>query len=88
MVNILLCHFTGVYRTETQDVYIDTNGVEELHKYTLNSDSLVVGANMTLSSAIDVFTKVANENPDKFAYLKQLANHIDLIANVPVRNVS
>ncbi|XP_065224598.1 uncharacterized protein LOC135848590 isoform X2 [Planococcus citri] len=77
----------GVYRSEPQDIYIDINGVKDLHTYTLNSDKLVLGANMTLNKTIEVLNKVAAETPNKFGYLKQMASHIDLIANVPVRNV-
>lgn len=77
----------GVYRSEPQDIYIDINGVKELHDYTLSSDKLTLGASMSLSRTIQVMNKVASENPNNFGYLKQIASHIDLIANVPVRNV-
>lgn len=78
---------SGVYRSEPQDIYIDINGVKDLHSYTLSSDKLVLGANMSLTRTMEVMNKVAAENPNTFGYLKQLASHIDLIANVPVRNV-
>lgn len=69
------------------DIYIDVNSVKDLHSYTVVENSLIVGANVSLNAAIDIFSKVAQDNPNKFGYLKQLATHIDLIANVPVRNV-
>lgn len=31
--------------------------------------------------------KIGNEKPE-FAYLKEIYDHLDLVANVPVRNVS
>lgn len=73
---------------ELPNKMIDVNDVKELHTYTVNSENVIIGANTTLTAAIDIFTKIANEKPDKFGYLKQLADHISLIANVPVRNVS
>lgn len=42
---------------------------------------------MSLTQTMHIMNKIATENPEKFNYLKQLTNHIDLIANVPVRNV-
>lgn len=78
----------GVYRMkEMPNKIIDVNDVKELHTYTVNSENVIIGANTTLTAAIDIFTKIAKEKSDKFAYLKQLADHISLIANVPVRNV-
>lgn len=78
-----------MYRiTDEIDIFIDVNGVKDLQNYTLNSDDLVLGGNMSLNKAIEVMIKVATDNPNKFGYLKQVASHIDLIANVPVRNVS
>lgn len=67
---------------------MDVSGVAELQNYTLNSENLTLGGSMSLTKAMEVMTKVATENPGKFEYLKQVAKHIDLIANVPVRNVS
>ncbi|XP_065224600.1 uncharacterized protein LOC135848592 [Planococcus citri] len=77
----------GAYRTEPQDIYIDINGVYELHDYSLNSENLILGANISLNQTMKVMHEVASKNPKQFGYLKKLANHIDLIANVPVRNV-
>ncbi len=72
------------------DLYIDINSVAALQGYRIDSSTgnLILGANMSLSQAIIVFNKLAKENSNKFAYLKGLADHIDLVANVPVRNVS
>lgn len=79
----------GAYRvTQTIDTYIDVNSVKDLHSYTITNDQLVVGANMTLNKAIDLFNNVATNNTANFAYLKQVAYHISLVANVSVRNVS
>lgn len=78
---------TGVYRRKDDiEVFIDVNDVKELKSYTDGSD-LVLGGNMTLTEAMDLFYKLCHTK-DGFNYLKVLADHIDLIANVPVRNVS
>lgn len=41
---------------------------------------------MSLTETMNLFYELAGKNP-KFSYLKKLADHIDVIANVPVRNV-
>lgn len=46
---------------------------------------LVLGGNTSLNMAIEIFQKYSTEA--RFKYLIQLAQHVDLIANVPVRNV-
>lgn len=75
----------GVYRRKDDiEVFIDVNDVKELKSYTDGSD-LVLGGNMTLTEAMDLFYKLCHTK-DGFNYLKVLADHIDLIANVPVRN--
>lgn len=76
----------GVYRRSPDlKVFIDVFGVEELRGHKLNSDSLELGGNMTLTEAMDIFTKTANANKN-FEYLHEVVKHIDIIANVPVRN--
>ncbi|XP_011882440.1 PREDICTED: xanthine dehydrogenase-like [Vollenhovia emeryi] len=75
----------GVYRSGKKDLYIDINDVPDLRKIQKTSESLVLGGNTTLNMAIEIFQKYSFE--DNFRYLRQLAQHIDLIAHVPVRNV-
>lgn len=67
-------------------IYIDINGIPDLHKIEKTKDNLTLGANVTLSMAKEAFEKYANE--PGFKYLDCMANHIDLIASVPIRNVS
>ncbi|KAF2885005.1 hypothetical protein ILUMI_21179 [Ignelater luminosus] len=77
---------TGVYkRTKEPDVYIDITSVKTLLEHSISNDSLVLGANMSLTNAMNLFYKLAKED-SKFSYLENLGDHIDLIANVPVRN--
>jgi len=77
----------GVYRvTEDTKVYIDVGDVAELKSLT-TEPNLVLGGNMSLTEAMDTFNRISKENA-RYKYTKALADHIDLIANVPVRNVS
>ncbi|CAO1303177.1 unnamed protein product [Diamesa tonsa] len=76
----------GVYRRSTDlKVFIDISSVEELRGYESSASSLDLGGNVTLTEAMEIFTKIAEEKKG-FEYLKELVKHIDLIANVPVRN--
>lgn len=75
----------GVYRrSEDLVMFIDINDVDELRSHSLG-DELVIGANVNLTETMDILTKAA-ATPG-FEYCKHLVKHIDLIANVPVRNV-
>ncbi|GFG40150.1 hypothetical protein Cfor_02488, partial [Coptotermes formosanus] len=75
----------GVYRvTEEIKVYIDVGDVAELKSLT-TEPSLILGGNMSLTEAMDTFYRISEENAS-YKYTKALADHIDLIANVPVRN--
>lgn len=49
--------------------------------------TLTLGGNTSLTEAMNLFYGLAEEKPG-YKYTKVLADHIDLIANVPVRNVS
>ncbi|XP_067007430.2 uncharacterized protein [Anabrus simplex] len=76
----------GVYRrTVKPQTYIDTCGIEELHQYSVD-DQLNLGGNMTLTDVISTLQAVSKEHSSQYSYLDELAKHIDLIANVPVRN--
>lgn len=75
-----------MYRTKKVQIYIDINDVIELHKIQKENNTLTLGANVTLSVAKSTFEKYSNES--NFKYFKGLAEHIDLVATVPIRNVS
>ncbi|XP_058459564.1 uncharacterized protein LOC131435563 [Malaya genurostris] len=74
----------GVYRRPNNlQVIIDVNSIEELHTHSLGS-SITVGANVSLSELMTILLEASgNQN---FKYCVELVKHIDLIANVPVRN--
>lgn len=76
----------GVYRRSTDlKVFVDISSVEELKARKITENSLELGGAVTLTEAMEIFTKVANENKN-FEYLHEIVKHFDLIANVPVRN--
>jgi len=77
----------GVYR-RSPDIkhFIDVNGVEDLHQYSSDRDKLTLGANFSLTETMEILKTTSKQSG--FEYLEVLWNHIDLVANVPVRNVS
>lgn len=78
----------GVYRDmSNKDYFIDISSVAELQGYSHNTSDLVLGGNITLQETITVCQQVS-EMDDDFNYLQKVALHIDLVANLPVRNVS
>lgn len=80
------CSIVGVYpKPPIMDLYLDICNVKSLRSYELKADKLEVGANMPLTNAMELFYETATK--PNFSYLEKVANHIDLIANVPVRNV-
>lgn len=66
-------------------MYIDINDIPDLRHISKTNDSLTIGGNLSLTAVMETFNKYSNKS--NFEYLKHLADHIDLIASVPVRNV-
>lgn len=58
----------------------------ELTTFTFTNNRLTIGANTTLTNAMVIFESLSKKSG--FAYLNEIKNHIDLVASVPVRNVS
>lgn len=76
----------GVYRRSADlKIFIDVMSVEALRAIKVNSDSIELGGSVSLTEAMEVFTKTANEN-NNFEYLHEVVKHFDIIANIPVRN--
>lgn len=67
-------------------VLIDIRPIADLKRYIFDQN-LVVGAGITLTDLMTLFKTVAKEKED-FAYLQKLYDHLDLVAHIPVRNVS
>ncbi|XP_051862472.1 uncharacterized protein LOC117575897 [Drosophila albomicans] len=75
----------GVYRRpKSIRHYIDINEVPELKQHSIESDHLLLGANMSLTDAMQLFQQATSRAG--FEYCAQLWQHFNLIANVPVRN--
>ncbi|XP_028176684.1 xanthine dehydrogenase 1-like [Ostrinia furnacalis] len=64
---------------------IDIFNVKELKDYYVDVN-LVLGAGITLSDMMNLFIKFSTDSQD-FLYLKQLYDHMDLVAHLPVRNI-
>ncbi|CAK1542967.1 unnamed protein product [Leptosia nina] len=76
----------GVYSYSDQPkTIIDISNVTELKGHELEVN-LVLGSAVTLNEMMDVFLKLSEDNED-FSYLKQLWEHMDLVAHIPVRNI-
>ncbi|XP_018304049.1 xanthine dehydrogenase/oxidase-like [Mycetomoellerius zeteki] len=75
----------GVYRSSKKDICIDINDIPDLRNIQITKDYLVLGGNVTITMAIQTFQKYSTE--PNFKYLSQLAEHVEKIANVPVRNI-
>ncbi|KAJ6635263.1 Xanthine dehydrogenase [Pseudolycoriella hygida] len=74
----------GVYRrNENLKTFIDITAVEALRSHDIGSE-LVLGANVSLTETMQICTNASSRSG--FEYCKYLVDHIDLIANVPVRN--
>ncbi|XP_049819047.1 uncharacterized protein LOC109599933 isoform X2 [Aethina tumida] len=77
----------GVYKHDPlPKTYIDVTSVLELISWKLVDNTLILGGNISLNETIRIFQNVSKQN-SKLLYLGKLADHIDLIANVPVRNI-
>jgi len=79
----------GVYRRSPDiKAFIDVSGLAELkgHKLSADNSSLTLGGNLSLSETMELCRQL--ENTKGFEYLSQVWQHLDWIANVPVRNVS
>ncbi|PSN29572.1 hypothetical protein C0J52_27534, partial [Blattella germanica] len=66
-------------------VFIDIGNIAEL-KSTSTDPTLTLGGGVSLTEAMSLFYKLAEEDP-KYNYTKVLADHIDLIANVPAGTI-
>lgn len=76
----------GVYR-RSDDIknFIAVNDIDALQKHEIG-EKIVLGGNMSLTETMEVFREVSSKSG--FQYCQVLYDHFDLIANVPVRNVS
>lgn len=73
----------GIYRASGIQTYIDITSIAELRTFDIQ-DEIVLGGNVTLTEMMQIFGKAATQN--QFNYLQELNKHIELIANLAVRN--
>ncbi|XP_047987082.1 indole-3-acetaldehyde oxidase-like [Leguminivora glycinivorella] len=66
-------------------VLIDISRVLELKTHVVDQN-LVLGAATTLNDTISIFYEVSRQR-EEFSYLALLADHITLVAHIPVRNI-
>lgn len=79
-------YFSGAYPIFAfPRVLIDIAPVLELKTHFIDQN-LVLGAATTLTDTIDLFYKLSKTN-EEFSYLAKLAEHLELVAHIPVRNV-
>uniref|UniRef100_A0A240PM44 FAD-binding PCMH-type domain-containing protein n=1 Tax=Anopheles epiroticus TaxID=199890 RepID=A0A240PM44_9DIPT len=76
---------TGVYRRpQDLEVLIDISSVADLRVNYFN-DSLIIGANVSLTELMAILDEASAAKG--YEYCREIVKHLDLIANVPVRNV-
>lgn len=69
---------------ETIMVFIDVSSVPKLHKQSISTE-IRLGGNVTLTQTIEIMNSV--DTTPGFEYCSYIAEHINRVANVPVRNV-
>ncbi|XP_011302981.1 indole-3-acetaldehyde oxidase [Fopius arisanus] len=75
----------GVYRLQKPQLYIDLNDISDLRRVEKTADSLIFGGNVSLTVIKNSFIKYCGE--PGFNHLRQMADHVDLIAHISVRNL-
>ncbi|XP_055604383.1 uncharacterized protein LOC129752632 [Uranotaenia lowii] len=77
----------GIYRrSDNLEVFIDISAVEQLRKHTIGNE-LKVGGNTTIAEFMKILQTAATKNIN-FKYCEVLAEHIEMVANVPIRNTA
>ncbi|XP_039757385.1 xanthine dehydrogenase-like [Pararge aegeria] len=72
-------------QTDYPSNIIDIFSVYELKEHVLDVN-LILGAGISLSELMGIFQDLSTSTDD-FKYLKELHDHLDLVAHVPVRNI-
>ncbi|KAH1015763.1 hypothetical protein HUJ04_007098 [Dendroctonus ponderosae] len=77
----------GVYKHKiVANVYVDISVIGKLRGHKINENFLALGANVTLTDTAKIFERESAKN-EQFTYLKAVAEHTQLIATVPIRNI-
>ncbi|ODM92327.1 Abscisic-aldehyde oxidase [Orchesella cincta] len=76
---------TGVFKNDgPYQAYIDINNVSELKQSMVQTTGVTLGANLTISTAIELLQKASEL--DGYSYTAGMVKHLKRVANVPVRN--
>uniref|UniRef100_A0A182QKS2 FAD-binding PCMH-type domain-containing protein n=1 Tax=Anopheles farauti TaxID=69004 RepID=A0A182QKS2_9DIPT len=76
---------SGVYRRpDDLDVLIDISSVADLRVNYFN-DALIIGSSVTLTELMAILEEASQAGG--YEYCPEMVKHLDLVANVPVRNV-
>jgi xanthine dehydrogenase/oxidase len=67
------------------DVYVDINQIGDLYQISKESP-LIIGGGINLTVMQETLSFIGSMNPD-YWYAETLAEHIEKIGSVPVRNV-
>ncbi|CAG7828319.1 unnamed protein product [Allacma fusca] len=79
---------TGVFKNDgPYKGFIDIINVAELGAETVDSTGVTLGANVTLTHTLQFLKRIARSQMEGFSYALPMSQHINRIANVPVRNV-
>nr|XP_022914971.1 xanthine dehydrogenase/oxidase-like [Onthophagus taurus] len=76
----------GVYRDVDKDLYIEIAGAKDLRSNTISESLVTIGAGTSLNELKTIF-RTTSQLHKSFSYLDVLADHIDLIASEPIRNI-
>lgn len=77
----------GVFRRDKDvKIFIDVNSVDQLRSHALGKE-LEIGGGVKLTEFMEILKNAAETNAQYYSYCRELYEHVDLIANVPVRNV-
>ncbi|KAL4715613.1 hypothetical protein ACJJTC_006192, partial [Scirpophaga incertulas] len=76
----------GVYPiNKYQDILIDISKIKELKGFKLDQN-LILGAGTSITDAMGIFQKISTDEI-YFSYLKKFNEHLNLVANIPVKNL-
>ncbi|CAG4997118.1 unnamed protein product [Parnassius apollo] len=78
----------GIYESfdsSSIQLMFDISSIKSLKTYQFDQN-LILGANISLEDCIAIFRNTAKSRSE-FAYLEELAKHIELVAHIPVRKI-
>lgn len=78
----------GVYKRQGPfDCFVNLKNVKELNQVNVTDDSLIIGANITLTRLQQIFHDTSSSN-NKFLHLFKMADCLNRIGNIHIRNVA